>query len=205
MPDFFASLGGLCREHGIAAVFGGVPVADGDGIANASLAFDADGTLLARYDKMHLFQLDPGQPGGVDETRLYSYGPGALDFEHKGWKIGLSICYDMRFPELYRVYAPCDLLICTAAFTATTGRAHWEILLRARAIENLCYMAAAGQCGTNAETGIDHFGESMIVDPWGEVVARVPGKREGIVHRTLEKARIAECRRRLPALEHRRI
>lgn len=200
-----ATLGALCRQHRQAAVFGGVAVADGAKARNGSLLFDAEGQLLARYDKMHLFQLDPGQPGGIDETAAYTYGSGPVAVGFNNWRLGLTICYDLRFPELMRAYAGADLVLCTAAFTRQTGEAHWEVLLRARAIENLCYVAGAGLCGSNPETGTRLHGHSMVVDPWGEVIARADADQPGLLRVRLTAERIAAVRRRLPALQHRRL
>jgi nitrilase len=202
--DLCAELGGLCREAGIAAVFGGVPVAESGKAMNSSLVFAADGNLLARYDKMHLFQLNPGYPGGIDETTTYGYGPSPVAFEFRGWRVALSICYDVRFPELYRALGEFDLLLCTAAFTRQTGQAHWEVLLRARAVENLCYVAGVGQCGANPETGTELFGNSLAVDPWGEVLARLEAPKPGTLTVTCRKARLEAVRATLPALDHRR-
>jgi nitrilase len=197
-----AELGALCRDTARAALFGGVAVRDGDAIRNRALLFAADGALLAQYDKMHLFRLDPDTPSGIDESRTYSAGSEPVTVDFHGWRIGLSICYDLRFPELFRAWGPVDLAVCTAAFTASTGLAHWEVLLRARAIENQCYLAAAGQCGINAETGVEHYGHSLFADPWGQIRAQA-GEGEGVLRVTLDPARIREVRNRLPALQHR--
>lgn len=202
--DLYAELGGLCREAGVAAVFGGVPVAESGKAMNSSLAFAADGALLARYDKMHLFQYNPGQPGGIDETLTYGYGPFPVAFEFRGWRVALSICYDVRFPELYRALGSIDVIVCTAAFTRPTGQAHWELLLRARAVENLCYVAGVGQCGANPETGTELFGHSLAVDPWGEVLSRLEGPGPGTLTMTCRRARLETVRETLPALDHRR-
>jgi nitrilase len=202
--DLYAELGGLCREAGVAAVFGGVPVAESGKAMNSSLVFDADGALLARYDKMHLFQFNLGHPGGIDETTTYGYGPFPVAFEFRGWRIALSICYDVRFPEMYRALGEFDLLLCTAAFTRQTGQAHWEVLLRARAVENLCYAAGVGQCGANPETGTELFGHSLAIDPWGEVLGRLETPGPGTLTMTCRKARLEAIRATLPALEHRR-
>jgi nitrilase len=188
-----------------AVVFGGVPVrGDGARVFNAALALGADGALLARYDKMHLFRLDAGRPGGVDETRLYTPGTAPVAVEVAGWRVGLSICYDLRFPELFRALAPADLFLCTAAFAAETGRAHWETLLRARAIENLCYVAGAAQGGVDAETGFACFGHSRAYGPWGEPLdGGDVDSGERVLSYTLSRARLAEVRARLPALAQR--
>ncbi|NOY79719.1 MAG: carbon-nitrogen hydrolase family protein [Kiritimatiellaeota bacterium] len=185
------------------AVFGGVPVSEADGIRNRSLVCTPEG-VRARYDKIHLFQLDPHTPDGLDETALYTPGELPCRVDVEGWRVALSICYDLRFPELYRACAPADLILCTAAFTARTGRAHWELLLRARAVENLCYVAGVGQVGTDAETGVRLHGNSMTVGPWGRVLARAPAAGAALVQVELRKERLRAVRRVLPALEHRR-
>lgn len=199
-----AELGALCAEAGLATVFGGVPVAAGARAANSCLAFDAEGTLLARYDKMHLFQFNPGQPGSIDETSTYVHGSSPAGFRFRGWRIGLSICYDLRFPELFRALPGADLFLCGAAFTRQTGQAHWELLLRARAVENLAYVAGAAQCGANPETGVALFGHSLAVDPWGEVIGRLDAPEPGVLLVTCRKARLDAVRAILPALGHRR-
>lgn len=204
MVDLYSELGAVCREAGLAVVFGGVPVVEGAKAVNSSLVFDRDGALLARYDKMHLFQMNPGQPGGVDETTTYTHGPFPVAFDFRGWRVALSICYDVRFPELFRALGKVDVILCTAAFTRQTGQAHWEVLLRARAVENLAYAAGAAQCGTNPETGLVLFGHSLAVDPWGEVLGRLDTPVPGALVVTCRKARIEAVRAILPALDHRR-
>jgi deaminated glutathione amidase len=205
LSELCTELGGLCRTAGLAAVFGGVPLAEDGQVMNSSLAFASDGTLLARYDKMHLFQFNLGRPGGIDETTTYGYGASPVAFDFQGWRIALSICYDLRFPELYRALGELDLLLCTAAFTRRTGLAHWEVLLRARAIENLCYAAGAGQCGVNPETGTELFGHTLVVDPWGEVAGGLESTDAGTLVSACRKARIEAVRATMPALEHRRL
>jgi nitrilase len=195
-------LGGIAARHGLHVLFGGVPVIHEDGIRNAALAYDPSGSLVARYDKMHLFQLDPDRPGGVDETALYSPGTRPVVWELGGWRICLSICYDIRFPELFRGCAPVDLILCPMAFTARTGLAHGHLLLRARAVENQCYAGSASLCGKNEETGMELFGHSMVVDPWGEVVADGGAHEQGVVRVRLARKRIQEVRATLPALRN---
>ncbi len=189
-------------------VIGGVPIRDGrDGIRQCALVLAADGTLLARYDKRHLFQLRPGKPNGTDETALYRPGrTGPVAFAWNGWRIGIAICFDLRFPEFFRALTPpADIWLCPAAFARETGRAHWELLLRARAVENQCYVAAAGLCGTDVETGFVCYGHSLVADPWGAVTAEAePADREAVLETVLAKARLADVRRQLPALAARR-
>ena len=205
LAELCEELGELAVNCRLPAVFGGVPVIEKGRVTNTSLCFAADGSLLARYDKMHLFQLDRGAPQGIDETDTYVHGTAPVCFDLGDWRIGLSVCYDLRFPELFRTYAPADLLVCTAAFTALTGEAHWEVLLRARAIENQCYMAGAGQCGTNPETGMQLHGCSMVVDPWGRIISSAGNREVQLLTAELRKEAIAAVRERLPALDNRRL
>ena len=170
---------------------------------NANLVYSPRGELAARYDKMHLFAYDNGRER-YDESRTLQAGRTPVAFDADGLRVGLSVCYDLRFPELYRVLArpPCDLISVPSAFTYTTGAAHWEVLLRARAIENQCYVVAAAQGGTH-ENGRRTFGHSLVIDPWGEVVACRSEEGEGVVIAEVSAERIAGVRRQLPALEHR--
>jgi len=202
LPELCEELGSLVGRCGQAAVFGGVPVKQGDSVTNSSLAFAADGVLLARYDKIHLFRLNPDREDGVDETRLYAHGTAPAALEINGWRVGLTICYDLRFPELFRTYIPAELTLCTAAFTAATGKAHWEVLLRARAIENQCFVAGVDQCGANAETGLALHGHTLVADPWGTLVAHIDSREEDTRVVTLRKEAVRRARTRLPALEH---
>ena len=202
LPELAAALGAVCADARRAALFGGVALREREGVRNSALLFSAAGELLARYDKMHLFRLAPDDPGGIDESRVYAAGSEPVALDYQGWRIGLSICYDLRFPELFRSWGAVDLAVCTAAFTAATGLAHWEVLLRARAIENQCYLAAAAQCGANAETAVEHHGHSMLVDPWGQIRDRA-GEGEGVLRVALDPDRIRDVRARLPALRHR--
>lgn len=204
--EFLACIAPVVSGLGGMAIFGGVPIREEreELVRNASIVLGTDGGVVARYDKMHLFQLrDAG--GNVDETTTYVPGETPVSFRCLGWSVGLSICYDLRFPELFRRYVPTDVIVCTAAFTHGTGEAHWEVLLRARAIENQCYVVAAGQCGTNAETGIRQHGHSMVVDPWGEVVAELDDEEESAFVVTLRRERIRDVRGRLPAVENIRL
>ena len=199
------------RAHEVWLIGGTLPLtvgtagasAAGDRVLNADLVFSPRGERVARYDKMHLFAFDNGRER-YDEARTLQAGRAPVAFDAGGLRVGLSVCYDLRFPELYRALTrpPCDLLSVPSAFTYTTGLAHWEVLLRARAIENQCYVVAAAQGGTH-ENGRRTFGHSLIVDPWGEVVACRSEDGEGIVLAEVERERIAEVRKHLPALEHR--
>jgi predicted amidohydrolase len=198
-------LADAARRHRLWLVGGTMPIATGDAdrVMNSNLVFSPDGSLAARYDKIHLFRYDNGRER-YDEGRTLNAGSEPVAFAAGAWRVGLSVCYDLRFPELYRalMQPPCDLLCVPSAFTYPTGAAHWEVLLRARAIENQCYVVAAAQ-GGHHENGRRTFGHSLVIDPWGEVVAMLP-EGEGVITADLNRERIAEVRTQLPALEHRR-
>ena len=200
------ALSAMAREHGLWLVGGTLPVATGDArqVLNRSCVYAPDGHEVAHYDKIHLFAFDNGRER-YDEGRTLRAGGLPVAVQAGALRSGLSICYDLRFPELYRglMHPPCDLLVVPAAFTYTTGQAHWELLLRARAVENQCYVLAAAQGGTH-ENGRRTWGHSLVVDPWGEVLARVD-EGEGLVLAEVDAARIAQVRLQLPALDHRRL
>jgi nitrilase len=175
-------------------------------VFNTSLAYSPAGQCVARYDKIHLFRFNDGTQA-FDESRVLQRGSLPVSFEITArdgghWRIGMSVCYDLRFPELYRIYARqgVDMLLVPSAFTYTTGQAHWEVLLRARAIENQAFVVAAAQGGLH-ENGRRTWGHSMLVDPWGEVLAQKP-EGQGVVCRDLSLAARAACHAKLPALEH---
>ena len=151
---------------------------------------------------MHLFRYDNGSER-YDEGRVLQAGEQPVAFEARGVRVGLSVCYDLRFPELYRALGTCDLIAVPSAFTYPTGQAHWELLLRARAVENQCYVIAPAQGGRH-ENGRRTWGHSLIVDPWGEVLA-VRDEGEGVVTAEIDPARLAAVRTQLPALTHRRL
>ena len=210
-------LSGIARELNLWVVGGTAPlsasnedqgeVAATDRVFNSTLVYNPQGGRVARYDKIHLFRFDNGQEA-YDESRVLAPGHEPVLFDlpsrdgHR-WRIGLSICYDLRFPELYRAYARAgaDLMLVPSAFTYTTGKAHWEVLLRARAIENLAFVAAAAQGGVH-QNGRRTWGQSLLIDPWGEVLAeRAEGA--GWVLAALSYERLTTCRASLPALTHR--
>jgi nitrilase len=169
-------------------------------VLNTTLVFDPQGEPVARYDKIHLFNFQKGDDS-FDEARTIQPGARIVSFAAPFGRVGLSVCYDLRFPELYRQLGDCTLLVVPSAFTYATGRAHWELLLRARAVENQCYVLAAAQGGEH-ENGRRTWGHSMLVDPWGEIVAqRADGP--GIVYGDLDPEFLADVRRSLPALTHR--
>ncbi len=201
-----AFLAAQARQHGLWLIGGTLPLRSDDPLhaRNTCCAFAPDGSLAARYDKIHLFCYDNGREH-YDEARVLEAGSEPVTVQAGTLRVGLSICYDLRFPELYRRLCtpPCDLLSVPAAFTYPTGRAHWELLLRARAVENQCYVIAAAQGGTH-ENGRRTWGHSMVVDPWGEVLAVRP-EGEGVVLAEVDPSRIASVRQQMPALAHRRL
>ena len=197
-----AFLARMAREHRAFVVGGSVPIAgtDPDHVKSACLVYGPDGTRIARYDKIHLFRFARGTED-YDETRTIEAGDTPVTFEAPCGRVGLSICYDVRFPELYRMLGDCTLLLVPAAFTATTGAVHWELLLRTRAVENQCYVLAAAQGGLHPN-GRRTWGHSMLVDPWGVVVAE-KDEGPGFVVGGVDPLRITEVRTQLPALTHR--
>jgi len=197
-------LAATAKRHGIWLVCGSLPLESNsaDKMRNTTLVYNPDGLCVARYDKVHLFGFQQGEER-YDEASFIEAGDSPVAFETDCASVALSICYDLRFPELYRALGPVDLILVPAAFTETTGRAHWEILLRARAIENQCYVLAVGQGGRHESGRLTH-GNSMIIDPWGEILDR-KAKGPGIVIADLDHARIADVRASLPALDHRKI
>ena len=203
IQDFLAR---TARRHGLWLIGGSIPLMANDPakLRNSCLVFDPQGSRVARYDKIHLFGFNKGEEA-YDEAATIERGDQVVAFDSPLGRIGIAICYDLRFPELFRAMAqlpnPVDLLVLPAAFTETTGRAHWELLLRARAVENQCYVLAAAQGGRHPNGRMTH-GNSMIIDPWGEVLARMD-KGEGVVITELNRQRLVDTRTSLPALRHR--
>ncbi|MEP6607693.1 MAG: carbon-nitrogen hydrolase family protein [Burkholderiaceae bacterium] len=200
-------LANQARQHRVCLVGGTVPLVapQNDRVLNSLLVYGPSGQRVARYDKVHLFRFTKGRED-YDEARTIAPGSEVATFklateEGARFLVGLSICYDLRFPELYRAMKRPDLILVPSAFTATTGRAHWEILLRARAIENLAYVLAPAQGGRH-QNGRSTYGHTMLIDPWGTVVAsRAEG--EGVVFGDIDPQLIADSRAALPALDHR--
>ncbi len=202
-------LADAARDLGLWVVGGTLPLTAGqpDRVYNSSLVFNPLGDCVARYDKVHLFRFDNGVES-YDESRVLERGSQPTRFALASkdghiWQVGLSVCYDLRFAELYRGYARdgVDLILVPSAFTHTTGEAHWEVLLRARAIENLAYVAAAAQGGTHPN-GRRTWGQSMVVDPWGLVLAQ-QAQEPGVVCADVDAQVLAQRRAQLPALQHR--
>lgn len=200
------ALSKAARQHGIWLAGGTLPItAPMEGrVFNTTLVWNPTGQVVARYDKIHLFAYDNGRER-YDESRVLQAGtqPTAFDLPSRDghtWRVALSVCYDMRFPELYRQLAP-DLIMAPSAFTHTTGKAHWEILLRARAIENLAFVIAPAQGGTHP-SGRSTWGQTVAIDPWGCIMAE-QAQGPGVVLADCEWADLHRLREQLPALSHR--
>jgi len=201
-------LAAIAQENNIYLVAGSIPLEaqESNKVLNTSLVFNPLGKQIARYDKIHLF-------GFQTETERYeeseTIAPGSqpgqfqITINEVDWRFGLSICYDLRFPELYRSLGEVDCHIIPAAFTYTTGKDHWEILLRARAIENQCYVLSSAQGGVHINQRRT-WGDSMLIDPWGQILTNLP-QGEGLITGTLSKDKLNEVRSKLPALKHRRL
>jgi predicted amidohydrolase len=201
MQDFLSE---TARRHKIWIVGGSVPMETGDTekVRNACLVFNQKGERVARYDKIHLFGFDMGQERYTEE-RTIEPGDKVCTVESPYGKIGISVCYDLRFPELYRAMGDVDLIVVPSAFTETTGKAHWDTLIRARAIENLAYVIAPAQGGYHVN-GRETHGHTMIVDPWGVVLDRLP-RGSGVVVAGVNPTYQAKIRRSLPALTHKTV
>ncbi|OOG48416.1 carbon-nitrogen hydrolase family protein [Polaromonas sp. A23] len=202
IQDFLAR---CANELGLWIVGGTVPLRTSDNlrVRNSSLAYAPSGQCVARYDKIHLFRFDNGREQ-YDESRVIEGGSAPVTFDLPSvdghtYRVGLSVCYDLRFPELYRALKA-DVLLVPSAFTFTTGQAHWEVLLRARAVENLCYVVAAAQGGVH-ENGRRTWGQSLVVGPWGEVLAQ-QASDPGVVMAQAQFERLQAVRLQLPALNH---
>lgn len=193
-------LAAQAKKHGIWLVGGSVPMAcdNPKKVRNSCLVYDDKGKLVARYDKIHLFGLDLGNEHYKEQTTIEP-GDRVVVVETPFGRLGLSVCYDLRFPELYRAMGNVDLIVVPAAFTATTGKAHFETLIRARAIENLAYVIAPAQGGYHL-SGRETHGDSMIVDPWGNILDRLP-RGSGVVVAGVNRAYQESLRKSLPALK----
>jgi deaminated glutathione amidase len=193
----------LARETGAWLLLGSTPIkVEAERLANRSFLIAPDGALAARYDKIHMFDVDLEKGESYRESALYRPGDAAALAALPWGTLGMTICYDLRFPYLYRALAQAgaDFLSIPAAFTVPTGKAHWHVLQRARAIETGCFVFAPAQWGEHAD-GRKTYGHSLIVDPWGEVLADA-GERVGFVTAEIDPAKIAEARRMVPALRH---
>ena len=201
-------LSAIAKENNLYLIAGTIPLeaSDPQKVLNTTLVFDQQGQNIGRYDKIHLFGFQT-QTERYQESETIEAGnePGLLKIaiDSQEWVFGLSICYDLRFPELYRALGQVDCHVIPAAFTYTTGKDHWEILLRARAIENQCYVLASAQGGTHLNQRRT-WGHSMLIDPWGEVLADLP-EGEGFISGVLCKDKLNDVRSKLPALVHRKL
>ena len=194
------ALGEAAREAGAWVLVGSLSVRAANGkLANRSILFTPQGEIRATYDKINLFDAAPGEKESL-ESRLYERGDTAFVVDIGAARLGLSICYDLRFPQLYRALARAGAQVLTvpSAFMRITGEAHWHTLLRARAIETGCFVLAPGQCGEPHE-GRESFGHSLIVNPWGEIIADA-GTEPGVIVADLDLAQVAEARRRIPSI-----
>lgn len=195
-------LSGMAKKHGIWLVGGSVPLVSSSAtkVRNSCLVYDDKGRLAARYDKIHLFGFKMGEERYSEELTIEP-GRDVVTLDTPLGRLGLSICYDLRFPELYRAMKEVDIILVPSAFTETTGKAHWETLIRARAVENLAYVLAPAQGGYHVN-GRETHGDSMIVDPWGVVIDRLT-RGSGVVMGGVNLAHLQRLRHSLPALQHR--
>jgi deaminated glutathione amidase len=199
----------VARSRSMWILGGSFPeVADGH-VHNTATLFDRDGQLVARYRKIHLFDVDIPGEAAFRESALFTPGTELVTHETDMGRVGLSICYDLRFPELYRglVALGAEVLAVPSAFTFVTGDAHWEVLLRARAIEDQCFVVAPAQWGAWGDPHEDRrcFGTSMVVDPWGRVLTRAPADGDAVCFAEIDLAELRRVRQALPALQHRRL
>lgn len=194
----------LAAQHQVYLIGGTLPLRskDANRFYNSCLVYDPNGQCIARYDKIHLFSFSRGQEAYDESKAIVAGSNSPIVISTPYGKIGLAICYDLRFPELFRAMGAIDLLVLPSAFTYTTGRAHWEILLRARAIENQCYVLAPAQGGRH-ENGRQTWGHTMLIDPWGTIIDKL-ASGEGCVNGALDHEQVQVVRQNLPALQHRR-
>lgn len=200
-----AALRETARELGVMIHLGSIAVRNGDKVANRAFVIGADGEIVASYDKLHLYDVDLPNGESWRESATYTGGAEALVVATPWAPLGVTICYDVRFPALYRALAEAGaaVLSAPACFTKQTGEAHWHVLQRARAIETGSFMISAAQGGTH-EDGRQTFGHSVIVDPWGRVLADADGDAPGVVLAEIDLSLVADARQRIPALRHQR-
>jgi len=202
-----AFLAGAAREHGVWLVGGTIPLATAGGtkVRAGCLVYDARGARVARYDKIHLFDVELGNGERYRESNGIECGAEPVVVATPLGVVGLAVCYDLRFPELFRrlLDRGAEIFVIPSAFTAHTGRAHWEILLRARAVENLAYVVAPGQGGRHVN-GRETYGHTMIVNPWGEILRELP-YGPGVAVAACDLAELRARRAQLPCIEHRRL
>lgn len=196
----------IARRHNAWVLAGSLIEAAGSSVFNTSVLLNRGGAIATTYRKIHLFEahLETGQT--IRESDTYAAGDRPVMVDLDGWNCGLAICYDLRFPELFRHYSArgANLFFIPSNFTQRTGKDHWEVLLRARAIENQCFVVAPNQCGSNPDSQVESYGNSMIVGPWGEILTRIE-EGEHAVTVTLDMHDLHRTRQRVPALGHRKL
>ncbi|AWN46961.1 amidohydrolase [Methylobacterium terrae] len=207
-PEHDSTLGALrdvARERGIVVHVGSLAVKNGDKVANRAFVIDREGAVAASYDKLHLYDVDLPNGESYRESATYTGGARAVVADLPWGRLGVAICYDVRFPALYRALAEAgaEILSAPAAFTRQTGEAHWHVLQRARAIETGSFMVSAAQGGRH-EDGRETYGHSLIVDPWGRILAEADGNAPGVILAEIDMALVADARARIPALRHAR-
>lgn len=196
----------IAHRHNAWVLAGSIIEAAGKGVYNTSVLVNRRGEVHASYRKIHLFEAEIETGQVIRESDTYMPGDSPVLTEMEGWKCGMAICYDVRFPELFRLYSAggAHLFFIPANFTQRTGKDHWEVLLRARAIENQCFVIAPNQCGTNPETRVESYGHSMVVGPWGDIITHIE-EGEKAVTVAIDIHQLDQTRRRVPALSHRRL
>lgn len=199
------------KAHSAYVHLGSVPVKMGDKLGNTSLLIRPDGSLSESYSKVHLFDIQLEGHNPIRESDAFAHGSGARSFQIGDWKIGQTICYDLRFSELYSQYAKeeVDVILIPSAFLVPTGRDHWDVLVRARAIESQCFILAAAQAGRHisvrSQNVRDTYGHSLVVDPWGRKLVEAPGSGTQVLSVTLSKQEITKVRTQIPMRAHRRL
>jgi deaminated glutathione amidase len=212
--EVFQKLSAQAVKRKLALHLGSVPLRKNDKLTNASVLIDSHGKISSTYEKLHLFDIALEGQKPIRESDAFAHGQGTSDLEIEGWKFGQSICYDVRFSELYSQYAKksVDVILVPSAFLVSTGKAHWEILLRARAIESQCYLIASAQAGTHRSPESHSqlgerktYGHSLVVSPWGEILAEGSADQPEVIEFCLEKSAIETVRRQIPMKSHRRL
>jgi len=196
----------IAHRHNAWVLAGSIIESSGQGLYNTSVLVNRRGEVQASYRKMHLFEAEIGPGQIIRESDTYLAGDSPVMVDMDGWQCGMAICYDVRFPELFRLYSAkgAHLFFIPANFTQHTGKDHWEVLLRARAIENQCFVIAPNQCGADPYTNVESYGHSMVVGPWGDILTQIE-EGEGAVTVTLDIHQLDQTRKRVPALSHRKL
>ena len=192
----------FAKKNNVNILLGSLPISDNKSVYNRSLVVDSNGSIISKYDKIHMFDVILRNNEIYKESDTFKSGNKLETFDINGWKFGHSICYDLRFPKLYRFLAKLGskAIVIPSAFTYTTGKAHWHTLVRARAIENGVFILAPNQWGVNNERR-STFGHSLVVDPWGEIIAEAED-REIIMNCEIDLDKVEECQKSIPVLNH---